>query len=63
MVDVIQAISQAQDLELEAMMAALLKRYGEVFPDWELSIVSVEKTGDRNAQIDKVIELLEKLKD
>lgn len=63
MADVIQAISQAQDLELEAMMAALLKRYGEVFPDWELSIVSVEKTGDRNAQIDKVIELLEKLKD
>ena len=63
MVDVIQAISQAQDLELEAMMAALLKRYGEVFPDWEVSIVSVEKTGDRNAQIDKVIELLEKLKD
>lgn len=63
MADVIQAISQAQDLELEAMMAALLKRYGEVFPDWELSIVSVEKTGDRNAQIDKVIELLKKLKD
>ena len=63
MADVIQAISQAQDLELEAMMAALLKRYGEVFPDWELSIVSVEKTGDRNAQIDKVIELLKTLKD
>ena len=61
--EIIQAISQARDSEVEEMMMALIKRYKELFPDWELSIVAVEKTGDRNAQIDKVIELLEKLKE
>ena len=63
MVPVIRAISEARDFEIEAMMAALLKRYGEVFPDWEIDLVTIEKTGDRNKQIDDVIRLLEKLKE
>lgn len=63
MTKIIQAISQARDFEVEEMMTALLKRYGEVFPNWQVSIISIEKTRDRNKQIDKVIRFLEKLKD
>ena len=62
MTKTIQEISQARDFEIEEMMTALLKRYKEVFPNWEVSVVSIEKTGDRNKQIDEVIQLLEKLK-
>ena len=62
MADVLQEISRAQDEELQEMMTALIKRYEEVFPAWELSVISIEKTGDRNEQIDRVIELLEKMK-
>lgn len=60
---IIQAISQARDHEIQEMMTALLKRYKELFPNWEVSVISVEKTGDRNKQIDETIQLLEKLKD
>ena len=60
---IIQAISKAQDHEIQEMMTALLKRHKELFPNWELSVISIEKTGDRNRQIDEVIQLLEKLKD
>lgn len=59
----IQAISQAWDFEIEEMMDALLQRYQELFPDWEVSVISLEKKGDRNRQIDEVIQFLEKLKD
>lgn len=60
---IIQRISQAQDHEIPEMMAAILKRHKELFPNWEMSLVSIEKTGDRNKQIDEMIQLLEKLKD
>ena len=59
----IQAISQARDFEIEEMMDALLQRYQELFPDWEVSVISLEKKGDRNRQIDEVIQFLKKLKD
>lgn len=39
----IQAISQARDFEIEEMMDALLQRYQELFPDWEVSVISLEK--------------------
>lgn len=63
MTKTIQEISQAQDFEIEEMMTALLKRYRELYPDWEVSVISLEKKDDRNRQIDEVIQFLEKLKD
>ena len=62
MTKTIQEISQAQDFEIEEMMTALLKRYRELYPDWEVSVISLEKKDDRNRQIDEVIQFLEKLK-
>ena len=63
MTKTIQEISQAQDFEIEEMMTALLKRYRELYPDWEVSVISLEKKDNRNRQIDEVIQFLEKLKD
>ena len=63
MTKTIQEISQAQDFEIEEMMTALVKRYRELHPDWEVSVISLEKKDDRNRQIDEVIQFLEKLKD
>ena len=63
MTKTIQEISQAQDFEIEEMMTALLKRYRELYPDWEVSVISLEKKDDRNRQIDEVIQFLEKLKE
>ena len=63
MTKTIQEISQAQDFEIEEMMTALVKRYRELYPDWEVRVISLEKKDDRNRQIDEVIQFLEKLKD
>lgn len=62
MSQLIQAISQVQDYEIEEVMIALLKRHGELFPDWEMHLISIEKAGDRGKQIDEVIRFLERLK-
>ena len=57
-----EKIEKANEIEIERLLKAVLQRYGVLFPDWELSVVSVEKNTDRNEQIDRMIELLEKMK-
>ena len=62
MSELIERISQAPAEELESLLQAVLSRYAELFPDWEVTTVSFQKDGDRNAQIDQFIALLNKLK-
>ena len=62
MSELIERISQAPAEELEPLLQAVLSRYAELFPDWEVTTVSFHKHGDRNAQIDQFIALLNKLK-
>lgn len=62
MSDLMEKISQAQADELEALLRAVLHRYAELFPDWEISTISFQKTGDRNQQIDQYIALLTNMK-
>ena len=40
-----------------------MARYREVFPDWEVMTVSLEKAVDKNAQLDRMIGLLERMKE
>lgn len=62
MIDLVEEISNAKAEDLERILRAVLDRYGELFPDWEVSTISLQKTGDRNAQIDQHIQLLTRLK-
>lgn len=62
MFDLVEEISKAKAEDLESILRAVLARYGELFPDWEVTTISVQKTGDRNAQIDQHIQLLTRLK-
>lgn len=62
MFDLVEEISKAKAEDLEGILRAVLARYGELFPDWEVTTISVQKTGDRNAQIDQHIQLLTRLK-
>ena len=55
-------ISKMQANELEAALKAVLERYSELFPEWEMNIVTVDKTKDKNTQIDRMVELLQKMK-
>lgn len=62
MLDLYAAIQQADSVEIESLLELVLRRYGELFPDWEISTVSVEKSADRNEQLDRMIAMLQGMK-
>lgn len=61
--DLLERIKTVKSEEINDLVTAVLARYRELFPDWDISIVSIEKNGDRNEQLDSIITLIEKLKD
>lgn len=62
MFDLVEEISKADGFQIEQLLKAVLRRYAVLFPDWELNTISIEKGSDRNEQLDRIIELLQKMK-
>jgi len=60
--DLMKAIKKVNEHEIEEVLQAVLNRYSELFPDWEVSTFSLQKSRDRNEQLDKNITMLEKMK-
>ena len=59
----IEQIKKAKPEELNDILQAVLARYREVFPGWELITISLEKSVDKKEQLDRIIGLLEKMKE
>ena len=57
-----EQIAQLRDTEIGDVLSAVVLRYGELFPDWEISTISLKKSEDRNQQIDRMIQLLMQMK-
>ena len=55
-------IKNAKPEEMEAIMQAVLARYRELYPDWEILFLSLDKKDNKNDQIDNIIALLNKIK-
>ena len=62
MFDLVKEIAQADEIEVEALLKAVLQRYAVLFPDWEVSTISLQKSSDRNEQLDQMIAVLQKMK-
>lgn len=62
MLDLIEKIAQADAVEIEELLKAVLQRYAVLFPDWELNTISLQKSCDRNKQIDRIITTLQNMK-
>ena len=60
--ELLSRIAQANDVEIGDILTAVLQRYGELFPEWEVSTLSLKKDTDRNRQIDETIQMLLRLK-
>ena len=60
--NIFDQIKEIPDYEINDVVNAVVNRYGELFPDWEIGTFSIEKKRDRNEQIDRMIDFLEKLK-
>ena len=62
MMDLYKEIQQTDLVEIENLLDMVLRRYEELFPDWEISTVSVRKSRDRNEQLDRMIAMLQRMK-
>lgn len=61
MKSVIQAINAANALEIEEILKAVLHRYAVLYPDWEVSTISLHKCENRNEQLARTISTLQTL--
>ena len=62
MADLVKQIENASDIEINDIWFAVKKRYSELFPDWEIIMVPIEKPKNINEQLDNLICFLERLK-
>lgn len=61
--EIISQIECSDCSQIERLLKAVVARYGELYPDWELSVMSLEKNKDRAKQIDNIIEVLQRIKE
>ena len=62
MEDLMEEIAQADGAAIAEIFQAVLQRYKVLFPEWELTTISLYKKADRNEQLDQIIALLRGLK-
>ena len=56
-------IAYADPRQIDLILQAAVRRYGELFPDWEMVAFSLCKSEDKSKQIDSAIAFLQKMKD
>ena len=61
--NIYEAISNANAEEIRDILEHVLFCYGELFPQWSVSVLSVDKNEDKIKQIDETIALLNTLKE
>ena len=61
--DIYEKISVAGADEIGDILDSVLFRYRELYPNWELSVVSIDKTIDKKEQLNEIIKLLANMKE
>ena len=59
----LSVIASADGWQIEKLSNAVLRRYGELYPDWEVTTISFHKNKDKNAEIDGIIRVLQSIKE
>ena len=57
-----EMIGKAGPEEIGRLLNAVLDRYREVYPGWDIGIISFEKDKDREEQLNRMISFLERLR-
>lgn len=57
-----EAIANAEADQLGQILLAVIRRYAEVFPDWDISTIALPKDKARNQIIDNTIAFLKSMK-
>ena len=62
MINLLEEIAKVDGMEIEKILHAVRRRYAVLFPDWEVIMISIEKSVDRNEQLDSMITMLQNIK-
>ena len=46
MKEILEKIGSAEGNQIQALLMAVLRRYGQLYPDSEISVISLEKNGN-----------------
>ena len=57
--EIFDLIDRLTEREIGEVVDAVLRRYSDLFPDWEIATVSINKKEDREEQLNNIIRLLE----
>lgn len=60
--DLVEEIAEAGKEEIGELLEAVLDRYAVLYPDWNVSTISLQKSGNRDEQLDRMIAMLQNLK-
>jgi len=55
-------VVRAERNEIDPMLRSVLKRYSELYPEWELSLISMDRRENPEEQIDGIIAMLNELR-
>ena len=59
----LEMIKQVSTDNISTVLQAVIKRYEELLPGWDIAVFTIEKRGDRTEQINGIIRLLESAKE
>ena len=62
MQNLVTEISKVDAATLNELIIAIVRRHTQLFPDWELNIISLPRCGSRDKMIDNAIELWKSMK-
>ena len=62
MSNLLSEISTLHQNEINDVLQKLLHRYRELFPGWDIWMITIDKQSDQKRQIDEIIVFLEKYK-
>lgn len=62
MEDVLKKIRKANNTQIQSLLDAVMDRYRELNPDWEISFFSLLKSNDATYQLDRMIQMLNSIK-
>ena len=60
--ELLEKIKRLESEGIQDVLQALVERHRQLYPDWEINIMSLEKKRSRNDQLDEMITLLESMK-
>ena len=61
--DIFELIDAVEQKDISVVFDAVLSRYKQLFPEWEMVFFTLDKTKNKNEQLDRIIDFLNHLKE